>query len=127
MADARGSSNCGENQGGPLPVSSGLVCLCVMAGHHQRAHSPGWDPAAPLDEAQLLLGARQLGLEAKPLRSSWDGLARVHLPVIAEFHDNSYVLVLRRDGADSVLIGDPRASRPQPLDREQFTALWREH
>lgn len=131
MVDARGSSNCGDNQGGPLPVSSGLVCLCVMAGHHQRAtdphqlaHSLGWDPAAPLDESQLLLGARHLGLKAKPVRCSWEGLARVHLPVIAEFHDNSYVLVLRRDGADRVLIGDPRASRPQPLDREQFTALW---
>ena len=84
MADVRDSSNCGDNQDVALPGFIRSDCLCVMAGHHLRAtdphqlaHSLGWDPAAALDESQLLLGARHLSLEVKPLRSSWEGLARI--------------------------------------------------
>jgi hypothetical protein len=44
----------------PMPVSSGLVSLCVVAGQHQRAADPlqlaralGFDPSAELSETQL--------------------------------------------------------------------------
>jgi subfamily B ATP-binding cassette protein HlyB/CyaB len=114
-----------------LPVSSGLICLCLVAGHHQRTADPqqlarslGWDPAAIVNETQLILAAKELGLNAKSARSSWSGLGRVHLPVIAELRDGSYALVLRRDSDGGVLIGDPRSPRPQRLNQQELEAIW---
>jgi len=85
-----------------LPVSSGLICLCLVAGHHQRTADPqqlarslGWDPAAPVNETQLILAAKELGLKAKSARSSWSGLGRVQLPAIVELRDGGYALALR--------------------------------
>jgi hypothetical protein len=53
----------------PPPISSGIICLCVVAGHHQRSADPhqlaralGFDPGAPITQSQLLLAAKELGL-----------------------------------------------------------------
>jgi subfamily B ATP-binding cassette protein HlyB/CyaB len=113
------------------PVSSGLICLCVVAAHHQRSADPlqlarvlGLDPTAPVAEIQLLLAAKELGLKAKVARTPWSRLANHTLPVIAELKEGTYVVLLRCESDGHVLIGDPRAPRPQRLDREQFEALW---
>jgi len=115
----------------PHPVSSALISLCVVAGQHQRTADPmqlaralGWDPGAPLTDEQLLIAAKELGLKAKIAHSTWDRLARHTLPVIAGLTDGGYIVLLRCDPDGHVLAGDPRASRPQPLSREQLEGLW---
>jgi subfamily B ATP-binding cassette protein HlyB/CyaB len=112
-------------------VSSGLVCLCVVAGQHQRSADPvqlaralAFDPAAALTETQLLLAAKELGLKAKFGRSSWNRLPNVTLPAIAELKSGEYVVLLRREADSHVVVGDPALPRPQRLDRDQFEAQW---
>jgi subfamily B ATP-binding cassette protein HlyB/CyaB len=113
------------------PVSSGLICLCVVAGQHQRSADPtqlaralGFDPAAALTETRLLLAAKELGLKAKGVGSSWSRLQNVTLPAIAELKSGEYVVLLRREPDGRIAIGDPAQPRPQRLDREQFEAQW---
>jgi hypothetical protein len=55
-----------------LSPSSGLICLCILAGHYQRAADPtqlaralGFDPTAEPSESQVLLAAKELGLAAR--------------------------------------------------------------
>jgi subfamily B ATP-binding cassette protein HlyB/CyaB len=114
-----------------LPAPSGLICLSIIAGHHQRAADPvqlaralGFDATQPVTESQLLLAAKELGLKAKAARSSWERLPNVILPVIAELKTGEYVVLLRFDRDDHVLIGNPRSARPQRLDRDAFDAIW---
>jgi subfamily B ATP-binding cassette protein HlyB/CyaB len=115
----------------PPPMSSGIICLCVVAGHHQRAADPlqlaralGIDPTVPTAPEQLLLAARELGLKAKRVTSSWERFPKLTLPVIAECAGGDYVVILRREPDGRLLVGDPREPRPRRLDRQQFEALW---
>ena len=115
----------------PLPVSSGLISLCVVAGQHQRSADPlqlaralGFEPAAEPSEAQLLLAAQELGLKAKSTHSNWSRLPNNTLPAIAETKGGGYVVLLRVDPDGHVVAGDPRQPRPQRFDREQFEAIW---
>jgi hypothetical protein len=55
----------GKEAAGVRRPSSGLISLCVVAGHHQRAADPlqlaralGLDPTAELSEARLILVPR---------------------------------------------------------------------
>ena len=115
----------------PPPASSGLICLCVVAGHHQRSADPlqlaralGVDASAPLTEAQLLLAAKELGLKAKMGRSNWSRLSNITLPAIVKLQGGEYVVLLRRDADGHVIVGDPRFPRPQRFDQEQFEERW---
>jgi subfamily B ATP-binding cassette protein HlyB/CyaB len=115
----------------PPPISSGLISLCVVAGQHQRPADPvqlaralGLDPAAELSATQLLLAAKEIGLKARAVQSSWGRLPNNTLPAIAQLKEGGYVVLLRFDADDHVFAGDPRRQRPQRLDREQFEAIW---
>lgn len=114
-----------------LPAPSGLICLSIVAGHHQRAADPvqlaralGFDAARPCSEANLILAAKELGLKAKATDVQSERLPNAALPAIALLKDGEYAVVLRVDRDEHVLIGDPRAARPQRLDRDAFDAIW---
>ena len=58
--------------GGTLPAASEIIGAGVLAGRHQISVHPvqfisalGFDLAAPITNAQMLLAARELGLKAK--------------------------------------------------------------
>jgi subfamily B ATP-binding cassette protein HlyB/CyaB len=116
----------------PSPsVSSGLVCLCVVAGQHQRSADPlqlaralGLNPSAPVTDSQLLLAAKELGLKARFGHSSSTRLANLVLPAILELKDGEYGVLLRCEADGHVLIGSPRLPRPQRLSREELEAIW---
>jgi subfamily B ATP-binding cassette protein HlyB/CyaB len=131
--DARNNRDAAAKEPGrrPLPVSSGLICLCIVAGQHQRSADPlqlaralGFDPTAPVTRPQLLLAAKELSLKAKDVRLSWDRLAKLTLPAIAELNDGSFVVLLRNDADGHVLVGDPRAARPERLSKLAFEGIW---
>ena|ERR1700728_1186133 len=114
----------------PPPISTGIVCLCVIAGQHQRSADPlqlaralGLDPGASISENQLILAAKELGLKAKIAQSNWTRLGNIGLPAIAQLKSGEYVVLLRLDGGEQVLIGDPRTARPQRLPRENFEEI----
>jgi ATP-binding cassette, subfamily B, bacterial HlyB/CyaB len=113
------------------PLSTGLICLCVVAAHHQRAADPqqlaralGYDPTIVLTESQLLLASKELGLTAKPGAMSWEGLSKLTLPAIAQLKSSEYVVLLRIDRDDHIIVGDPKQQRPQRLERAAFEQSW---
>ena len=115
----------------PSSLSSGLICLCVVAGHHQRAADPqqlaralGYDPNGALLESQLLLAAKELGLAARASTTRWDRLTAITLPAIAELKSGEHVVLLRVERDDHVIVGDPRQLRPQRMDRAAFEQAW---
>jgi ABC transporter transmembrane region/Peptidase C39 family len=122
----------GEGEGlGALPAPSGVICLCVIAGRHQRSADPvqltralGFDPSSRVTDSQLLLAAKELGLKARSARSTWDALPRRALPVVAELKTGEFVVLLRSDPDGQLLVGDPRKPRPERMDRERFQAIW---
>jgi subfamily B ATP-binding cassette protein HlyB/CyaB len=118
---------------GPAPaVSSGLICLCVVASHHQRAVEPrqlarslGFDANGVLSSSQLLLAAQEIGLKAKSMHTQWSRLGKVSFPAIAVLESGDYVVLFRTDGPDHILVGDPRKPRPERLERAQLESVWR--
>lgn len=129
--DATGEQSAQDTDRRPPPISTGIVCLCVVAGQHQRSADPlqlaralGLDPGASISENQLLLAAKELGLKAKIARSNWTRLPNIGLPAIAQLKSGEYVVLLRLDAGEHVLIGDPRNARPQRLAQEQFDEIW---
>jgi subfamily B ATP-binding cassette protein HlyB/CyaB len=126
-----GNSATPESVFRPLPVSTGLICLCVVAGQRQRnadpqqlARSLGWDPTAAVTESQLRLAAKELGLKAKSARIDWDRLGVVHLPAIAELKGGEYAVLLRCDRDGQVVVGDPRTARPRLMTQSEFESIW---
>ena len=118
-------------EGGALPAPSGIICLCVIAGRHQRSADPvqltralGFDPSSRVTDKQLLLAAKELGLKAKSAGSTWDALPRRALPVVAELKSGEFVVLLRSEADGQVLVGDPRKPRPERMNRERFEAIW---
>jgi len=114
----------------PIP-SSGLIGLCIVAAHHQRAADPtqlartlGIDLNRSASETELLLAAKELGLKAKFAQLQWERLPNLALPALVVLKNGDYVVLLRCDRDDHVLIGDPREPRPQRLNREAFEAIW---
>lgn len=107
------------------------MSLCVVAGHHRRAADPqqlaralGFDARAAWSESQLVLAAKELGLTAKSAETSWERLPKLVLPVMAQLKTGEFVVVLRLESDDRLIIGDPREPRPQRLDRSSFEDLW---
>ena len=109
------------------PPDSGLASLLLVARVHgvaanagQLRHSFG---GAAFGPAEIVRGARQLGLKARTVESAWDRLAKTALPAVAQRPDGSFfVLAKLADG--KALIQDPLLGRPQVVDRAAFEAMW---
>ncbi|NUZ06082.1 cysteine peptidase family C39 domain-containing protein [Piscinibacter koreensis] len=134
------SASRGSSSGGAVPESAGasrsssptafsaaLEALALIA----RFHQVGADPAAllhrlgkaasePLTPSDLLLGARELGLKAKLVRSSTERLTLVPLPALALMSDGRVLLLAQCDGR-RVLFMDP--SRPSAGGRPAIESV----
>lgn len=112
----------------PLP-DTGLLCLVMLARFHNVAASPEQlaheftPPGEHFGSAELLLAARKLGLKAKSVRSSVDRLAQTPLPAIARDNAGLFFIIARIDQGKA-LIQDPRANRPEVMEREALEARW---
>ncbi|HEY4211573.1 MAG TPA: type I secretion system permease/ATPase [Steroidobacteraceae bacterium] len=129
--DSRPNSRAASEGRRELPTSSGLICLCIVAAHHQRSADPvqlaralGVDARAPAAESDLLLAAKELGLKAAASNVTWNRLPQATLPAIAQLTNGEYVVVLRRDRDDHILVGDPAAAGPVRMNEEQFKTIW---
>lgn len=112
----------------PLP-DTGLQCLVMLARFHNVAASPEQlaheftPPGEHFGSAELLLAARKLGLKAKSVRSAVDRLAQTPLPAIARDNAGLFFIIARIDQGKA-LIQDPRANRPEVMEREALEARW---
>ena len=111
------------------PLDTGLACLVMLARFHQIAADP--DQLAhqfkmsgdPFSQTEILLAARHLCLQAKPVKTSIDRLDRTPLPAMAMDNAGGYFILARFD-ADKALIHDPKAERPQVVSRDELLARW---
>lgn len=82
---------------------TGLACLVMLARFHQIAADP--DQLAhqfkasgdAFGKTEILLAAKHLGLQAKPVKTSIDRLDRTPLPAMAVNSDGSYFILARFD------------------------------
>ncbi|OYW24630.1 MAG: type I secretion system permease/ATPase, partial [Hydrogenophilales bacterium 12-63-5] len=110
-------------------LDTGLTCLVMLARFHQIAADPEQiahqfkASADTFSKADILLAAKHLGLQAKPVKTTIDRLDRTPLPAMAVDKDGSY-FILARFEADKALIHDPRAERPEVVSRDELLARW---
>jgi subfamily B ATP-binding cassette protein HlyB/CyaB len=112
---------------GPPPADPGLVVLVMLL----RFHGIGADAAQihhqfgsmPIGMTEMLRCAKEFGLKARTLNSSWDRLAVTALPAIATLKDGGFLL-LAKAGDDKIIVQSATSPRPELLTRADFEARW---
>ena len=72
---------------------------------------------------EMLRCAKELGLKARAVRTTWARLAQTPLPAIAALKGGGFLL-LGNAGVDRVLVQRASTPRPEALSRAEFEALW---
>src|SRR5260370_42057826 len=96
-----------------------------------RFHGVGSDPVqsrpqcgtAAIGIAEMVRRAREFGLKARELKSSWARLASTHLPAIAALKDGGFLL-LGKVGDDKVVVQSPKTPRPELMTKDELEAVW---
>ena len=105
----------------------GLVALVMLL----RFHGVGADPAqirhqcgtAAIGTADMIRCAKELGLKAREVKSSWARLPRTPLPAIAVVKEGGFLL-LGKVGDDKVMVQSPNTPRPELMTRSDLEAVW---
>jgi ATP-binding cassette, subfamily B, bacterial HlyB/CyaB len=111
------------------PLDPALLCLVLIARLHGIAADPDqlahehMSEGRPLETSDLLLAARQLGLQAKTVQTRSERLDRTPLPAIARSRDGAF-FVLANATHERVLVQDPRVGRPESISLEALEARW---
>jgi len=108
---------------------SGLSCLVILL----RCHGVSVEPeqirhklaAAKVGIAEMLRSAKELGLKARMVNTSWERLAKTPLPAILPLRDGTF-MILGKISEDKALVQNVIASKPEILSRAQLEALWSE-
>jgi ATP-binding cassette, subfamily B, bacterial HlyB/CyaB len=105
----------------------GLVALVMLL----RFHGVGADPAqirhqcgtAAIGTADMIRCAKELGLKAREVKSSWARLESTPLPGIAALKDGGFLL-LGKVGDGKVVVQSPNTPRPELMTRSDLEAIW---
>ena len=111
----------------PGPNDPGLTALVMLL----RFHGVGADPAqirhqcgtAAIGTSDMIRCAREFGLKARELKTSWGRLANTPLPAIAGLKDGGFLL-LGKFGGDKVVVQSTKTPRPELMTRDDFDAIW---
>ena len=111
----------------PGPNDPGLTALVMLL----RFHGVGADPAqirhqsgtATIGTVDMVRCAREFGLKARELKTSWARLANTPLPAIAVLKDGGFLL-LGKVGDDKVVVQSTKTPRPELMTREDLEAVW---
>ena len=108
-------------------AASGLEALLtllhlqgVAADRDQISHRLG---TSTLGAPEILRCARDLGLKARTLRTSWPRLAKTPLPGIAVLRDGTF-MVIAKASDEKVLVQSPQTGRPELMTRDEFARVW---
>jgi subfamily B ATP-binding cassette protein HlyB/CyaB len=110
-------------------VDTGLACLVMLTRLHGLPADPGQlqhqfgQSGQKFNIAEILRGARSIGLKAKSINSHWTRLANKRLPAIGQ-HTDGHFFILAKVADDKVLIQDPVQQNPVTLTRDEFEAIW---
>jgi subfamily B ATP-binding cassette protein HlyB/CyaB len=96
-----------------------------------RFHGAGADPAqirhqcgtAAIGTAEMIRCAKEFGLKARELKTSWARLATTPLPAIATLKDGGFLL-LGKVGDDKIVVQSTKTPRPELMNRADLEAIW---
>src|ERR1700686_537599 len=105
----------------------GLIALVMLL----RFHGVGADPAqirhqcgtAVIGVADMIRCAKEFGLKARELKTSWARLVTTPLPAIAVLKDGGFLL-LGKVGDDKVVAQSTKTPRPELMTRDDLEAIW---
>jgi subfamily B ATP-binding cassette protein HlyB/CyaB len=111
----------------PGPNDPGLTALVMLL----RFHGAGADPAqirhqcgtAAIGTADMIRCAKEFGLKAREMKTSWPRLATTPLPAIAALKDGGFLL-LGKVGEDKVVVQSTKTPRPELMSRADLEAIW---
>jgi ATP-binding cassette, subfamily B, bacterial HlyB/CyaB len=111
----------------PIAVDQGLIVLTSLL----RLHGIGVDPEQvrhsfgeiPIGVSEMLRHAKQTGLKARVIKTTFVRLATTPLPGIAVLRDGGFLL-LGKAGDGKVLVQSPLAPRPRLMTQAEFEAVW---
>jgi ATP-binding cassette, subfamily B, bacterial HlyB/CyaB len=111
----------------PGPNDPGLTALVMLL----RFHGVGADPAqvrhqsgtATIGTVDMVRCAREFGLKARELKTTWARLATTALPAIAVLKDGGFLL-LGKVGDDKVVVQSTKTPRPELMTKDDFEAVW---
>jgi subfamily B ATP-binding cassette protein HlyB/CyaB len=111
----------------PRTVDEGLIVLTSLL----QLHGIGVDPEQvrhsfgeiPIGVSEMLRYAKQTGLKARVLKTTFVRLATTPLPGIAVLRDGGFLL-LGKAGDGKVLVQSPLAQRPQLMTQAELEAVW---
>ena len=109
-----------DNDQGLFALAMLLRIHGVAAEQPQLRHRLG---SAAVGITEMLRCAKELGLKARAVRTTWARLAQTPLPAIAALKDGGFLL-LGNAGGDRVLVQRPSAQRPEALSRAEFEEMW---
>lgn len=116
-------------QNGQPEPDTGLLSLALMARFHQLAADPAQllhqrgKGSAAFDLVDLVQAGKQLGLQARALRSTPERLPHTPLPLMFQRHDGRWAILARiEDGR--CLIQDPLKQAPEVLPLAVFCEQW---
>jgi subfamily B ATP-binding cassette protein HlyB/CyaB len=105
---------------GLIVLASLLQLLGIGVDPQQVRHSFG---EIPIGVPEMLRYAKQTGLKARVLKTTFARLATTPLPGIAVLRDGGFVL-LGKAGDGKVLVQAPFAQRPQLMTQAELEAVW---
>jgi subfamily B ATP-binding cassette protein HlyB/CyaB len=108
-----------DNDQGLFALAMLLRIHGVAAEQPQLRHRLG----SAVGITEMLRCAKELGLKARVVRTTWARLAQTPLPAIAALKDGGFLLLGKAAG-DRVLVQRPSAPRPEVLSRAEFEAVW---
>lgn len=111
----------------PGPNDPGLTALVMLL----RFHGVGADPTqirhqcgtAEIGVAEIIRSAKEFGLRARELKTSWTRLATTPLPAIAVLKDGGFLL-LGKVGDDKVVVQSTKTPRPELMTKGDLEAVW---
>lgn len=72
---------------------------------------------------EMLLCAKQLGLKAQAVTTTWQRLVRTPLPAIAALRDGRFLL-LGKVSDEKILVQSPQSARPELMTRAELEQVW---
>ena len=116
-----------DETGGPRQVDQGLIVLTQLLQFHGIAADPKQVHhligGTAVGVSEMLRYAKQIGLKARILKTSFDRLTTTPLPGIAVLRDGGFIL-LGKAGEGKVLVQLPLSPRPQLMTKDELEAVW---
>src|SRR6202142_4552481 len=111
----------------PEPNDPGLTALVMLL----RFHGIGADPSqirhqsgpVTIGTAEMVRCAREFGLKARELKTTWARLATTPMPAIAVLKDGDFLL-LGKVGGDKIVVQSTKTPRPELMTKDDLEAVW---